>query len=208
MSPRPYRMDKRQVATEKTRAAIIDAARELLDAGSGVLGFSMEAVARQAGVARMTVYYQFGSKRRLLEILFDDLAARAELGPRLAVAFSQAEALDALAGVLVAFAHFWTRDRRAMRRVRALAVLDVEFGEAVRARDERRRQVVQTVLRRSAEQRGQPAAEVFDRAVDLLHTLSSFETFDTLAGADHEPSDVIALVTGLALASLTVEPAT
>ena len=33
---------------------------------------AIDAVARQAGVARMTVYYQFESKKGLLEALLDD----------------------------------------------------------------------------------------------------------------------------------------
>ena len=208
MSPRAYRMGQRQEATDKTRAGIIAAARELLSADGGVLGFSMDAIARQAGVARMTVYYQFGSKRRLLEALFDDLAARADLGPRVAAALGQAEPLDSLAGVLAAFAHFWTRDRLAMRRVRALAALDTEFGEAVRARDERRRQIARALLRRMAERHGRPAVAGFDEVVNLLHMLTSFETFDTLAGADHEPEEMTAAVTRLALTAMAAESAT
>src|SRR5262249_35010278 len=71
MSPRPYRLGQRQAAAEQTRARILAAARELLVASAGFSGFSVEAVARQAGVARMTVYYQFGSKPGLLEALYD-----------------------------------------------------------------------------------------------------------------------------------------
>ncbi len=42
----------------------------------GLFGFTVDAVAREAGVARMTVYYQFGSKAGLLEAIFDSLAVR------------------------------------------------------------------------------------------------------------------------------------
>lgn len=69
MSPRPYRLGQRQAATEKTRARIISAARELLMESTGYTGFSIDAVARQADVARMTVYHQFGSKIGLLMFL-------------------------------------------------------------------------------------------------------------------------------------------
>ena len=34
-------------------------------------------------------------------------------------------------------------------------------------------------------------AERLDGTVDLLFTLTSFHTFDTLAGADRKPSDVV-----------------
>ena len=73
MSPRPYNLGRRQESAEQTRMRIVEAARELLMASDGFSGFTMEAVARQAGVARMTVYYQFESKVGLLEAVSDDL---------------------------------------------------------------------------------------------------------------------------------------
>src|SRR5215813_12867580 len=95
MSPRPYRLGQRQAATEQTRARIISAARDLLMSADGYARFSIEAVARQADVARMTVYHQFGSKVGLLEALCDSLAANGGM-QQAAVAFRQENALDAL----------------------------------------------------------------------------------------------------------------
>src|ERR1700736_1948776 len=95
MSPRPYRLGQRQAATEQTRARIIAAARELLIASDGFSGFSIDAVARQADVARMTVYHQFGSKIGLLEALSDSLAAHGGM-EQLASAFRERDPLDAL----------------------------------------------------------------------------------------------------------------
>jgi len=62
MSPRPYRLGQRQATTEQTRARILGAARELLTSSAGFAGYSIDAVARQADVALMTVYHQLGSK--------------------------------------------------------------------------------------------------------------------------------------------------
>ena len=64
MSPRPYRLGQRQVAADETRSRILNAARSQLEEEAS---FSIDAVARRADVARMTVYYQFGSRRGLLE---------------------------------------------------------------------------------------------------------------------------------------------
>jgi AcrR family transcriptional regulator len=50
----------------------------------------------------MTVYYQFGSKAGLLEALLDDLAARGEIGERLARAFQRPDARAVLAGFVAA----------------------------------------------------------------------------------------------------------
>ncbi|HEX3303420.1 MAG TPA: TetR/AcrR family transcriptional regulator [Thermomicrobiales bacterium] len=200
MSPRPYRLDRRQAAAEETRARIITAARELLSAGDGVAGFSIDAVAREAGVARMTVYYQFSSKRGLYEALADNLATRAEIGERLRVAFRQEDALDALDAFIAAFGHFWTPDRVLIRRLHGVAATDPEIGRGELERNERRRSGLRVVLERVAAQYGRP--ESFDEAVDVLHTLTSFETFDSLAGTTRSPEEVVAVVQRLARAVL------
>jgi len=72
MSPRTYRLGRREEAVRRTRAAILTAARDLL-ASRETTGLSAGAVARQAGVSRITVYNQFGSKAGLLR----EVAARA-----------------------------------------------------------------------------------------------------------------------------------
>ena len=119
MSPRPYRLGVRQETSGRTRARIVEAARELLAAGGGLAGFTLDAVARRAGVARMTVYYQFGAKTGLLEALFDSLAARGGMHELPAV-FGRGEAVEALDGFLGVFTGFWASDRLVIRRVRAL----------------------------------------------------------------------------------------
>src|SRR5258706_2736224 len=135
MSPRPYRLGQRQATTEQTHARIINAARELLAESSGFSGFSIDAVARQADVARMTVYHQFGSKIGLLEALCDSLAASGGM-QQMAAAFSQSEPLDALQEDLLVFGHFWNVDRLVNRRLQALASPDPDFEQGVRASDE------------------------------------------------------------------------
>ena len=41
-----------------------------------------------------------------------------------------------------------------------------------------------------------------DMTADVLHTLTSFETFDALAGPDRQPTDVTPLIIALAEAAL------
>lgn len=65
-TPRTYRQTRRADATERTRAAILDAAQELFRADPQ-LDPSLEAVAGRAGVSTRTVIRQFGSKEGLLE---------------------------------------------------------------------------------------------------------------------------------------------
>ena len=201
MSPRAYRLGRRQEATDETRARILAAARALLADATAVGGFSVDAVARQAGVARMTVYYQFGSKRGLVAALFDDLATRGGM-QHLAGAFHQPDPLDALAAYVATFVGFWASDRLVHRRIQALAALDPEVEQEVRARHEWGRGGARTILRRIAEQHGHPVPERLEEAADVLFALVSFPTFDTLAESGRPPEQIAATLQRLALAAL------
>jgi AcrR family transcriptional regulator len=76
MRPRPYRSPVREAAASETHARILAAASGLLGAPKGIGGFSLDAVANEARVTRVTVYKQFGSRGALLEEVLDDMAAR------------------------------------------------------------------------------------------------------------------------------------
>src|SRR5258708_23456804 len=67
MSPGGYGLGRRQGEMERTRSAILSAARELVSEHGPAS--SMGKIAHRAGVSRITVYNQFGSKERLLEAL-------------------------------------------------------------------------------------------------------------------------------------------
>ena len=204
MKSRPYRLGQRQTSVEQTRSRIIAAARDLLAAPDDFAGFTIDSVAVRAGVARMTVFNQFGSKRGLLEALFDDLAARG-LVHRIQAAFMQADPRRALDTLVAAFGGFWTSDRLVIRRVRGLASIDPDFESAVRARDERRREAIRTILGRLATKRHKRSAAEMDKIVAILHTLTSFETFDNLAGMDHDPDEVVSWVCRLVWAAVEFE---
>jgi AcrR family transcriptional regulator len=204
MSPRPYRLGQRQATTEQTRARIINAARELLAESSGFSGFSIDAVARQADVARMTVYHQFGSKIGLLEALSDSLAAHGGM-EHLADAFRRPEPLDALDEYITVFSRFWSADRLVMRRLRALAALDPDFEHVIRTRDEWRRQGLRVIVQRFAEKHGGPAPEALDEAINVLFTLIGFECFDTLAGPTRSIEEVTPMIQRLARAALGLD---
>jgi AcrR family transcriptional regulator len=204
MSPRRYRLGQRQAAIDQNRERILSAARELLAANEGPPGFTIDAVARQAGVARMTVYYQYQSKAGLLEALCDFLACRGQID-RLASAFSQSKPLEALAELISVFTGFWDSDRVVIRRLRSLATLDPEIEQVIAARDERRRHGLRAIVGRLAETYGRPTPEAIDEAIDVLHSLTSFETYDALAGATRGPKEVAELVQRLARASLGLQ---
>lgn len=197
MSPRPYR--RQTQASNETRSRIIDAARELLAADS-FAAFTIDAVAQLADVARMTVYYQFGSKPALLEALYDDLAARGHM-ERLPSAFARSDALEALDAIIDVLAGFWAADRPVLRRLRALSALDPEIDEGTSARNDRRRSGLSVILDRLAEEEGREANDL-EEQIDVLFTLTSFETFDALARAGRGAADVATIVKRLARAAL------
>src|SRR5216683_5416454 len=197
MSPRPYRLGQRQAATEQTRTRIIQAARELFMAPDGFSNFSIDSVARQADVARMTVYHQFGSKVGLLEALCDSLAASGGM-EQLASAFRRPQPLDALDEYITVFGRFWESDRLVTRRLRGLAALDADFEQVIRARDERRRTGLRVIVGRLVEKSGQPALAALDEVIDVLYTLTSFETFDMLAGSTRTIEEVTPVVRRIA----------
>jgi AcrR family transcriptional regulator len=171
--PRSYRLGQRQATTEQTRARILTAARDILMSPGGYSRFSIEAVARRADVARMTVYQQFGSKIGLLEALCDTLAVSGSM-EHLATAFRQPDPLEALNQYLLVFGRFWEADRLVMRRLRALAALDPDFEQVIRTRDTWRRQGVSVITQRLVEQQALPPEAAHDEIVDVLFTLSSF----------------------------------
>lgn len=197
MSPRPYQLGQRQSATEQTRSRVISAARALLMESSSFSGFSIEAVARRADVARMTIYHQFGSKTGLLEALCDSLAIYGGM-EQLASAFHRAEPLEGLDEYITTFGRFWNSDRLVTRRLRGLAALDPDFEQVIRARDERRRKGLRVLVQRLTERHGHPTSETLDEMVDVLYTLLSFEFFETLAGPTRSLEEVVPLVCRLA----------
>ena len=152
----------------------------------------------------MTVYHQFGSKIGLLEALSDSLAAHGGM-EQLANAFRQPDPLKALDEFITVFSRFWQSDRLVTRRLRALSALDPDFEKVVKARDERRRQGLHVIVLRCVEKYGKPAPEAHDEIVNILFTLLSFETFDTLAGSTHSIKEVKPIVQRLARAALGLD---
>lgn len=64
---RPYSLGRRQASVDRTAAAVLAAAREVV-AERGERA-AIGAIARRAGVSRVTVYNRFGSREGLLEAI-------------------------------------------------------------------------------------------------------------------------------------------
>jgi AcrR family transcriptional regulator len=198
-------MGQRQAATDQTRERILAAARKLLLA-KNFSEFTMEAVARAADVSRLTVYYQFDSKAGLLEALYNHIARRGEMA-RLAGVFRQSgDPLKTLRDFILVFAQFWASDRKVIRRLHALGAIDVEIGQGLRARNERRRKGLLVIVERYSNlYTPLPLAEL-PIAIDTLHMLTSFETFDALAGGGKAFEQVVEIIRQMAHHAIRFTP--
>jgi AcrR family transcriptional regulator len=194
MSPRQYQMGKRREQVDESRRRVLDAARALLREGGSYTSFTVDAVAKRADVARATVYYQFGTKTGLLEALCDDIAEVGRMSG-LADAFTDPDPAAGLREFVMVFGRFWAVDRVVMRRLRALAALDPDVEAVIAARDARRLQGLTVLLSRFDGSWPESVTRV-------LYALTSFETYDALAGADGDLAAVAPLVADLAFAAL------
>jgi len=194
---RPYKLGRRQAVADETRTRIVRAARKLLATKKGVAAFTMDAVAREAKVSRMTLYHQFGSKPAILTALFDVLATEGGIASALPNAFQQSDPLAAIDDFVAAFGRFWSSDRVIYRRMEALATIDPEVEPTLRARQEWRRTGLARLVQRLAKGRTDMTPGRVARTVDVLFVLTAFATFDMLAGSERMPADVIPIVQDL-----------
>jgi AcrR family transcriptional regulator len=205
MSPRAYRMETREAAAAQNRDKILSAARDLL-VSEDFSEFTMDAVARKADVSRLTVYYQFESKMGLLEALYDFIAKRGHM-ERLAEIFRQGnDPLRTLIDFMKVFAEFWDSDRNVIRRLHALAAIDAQIALGIHARNERRRNGLRVIVERYCRSYPPLTALQVPVAVDTLHMLTSFETFDALAGSGRSLEEVVGIIRKMAYHAIGFVP--
>lgn len=174
---RNYVSPVRASAAAETRERIIAAGAKLLRKNASIANFSLDVVAKAAGVTRLTVYNQFGSRRGLLEAVFDHIAREGGLF-ELADVMTMADPRAALDRVVATFCTFWSHDP-AIGGLNQAVATDPEFGDSLVERNERRRELLTALVSRIAEK---PAAKRTVRdAVDLIFALTSYSTFAALS---------------------------
>lgn len=200
VSPRPYKSPRRESAATRTREGIVKAAAGMLGTADGIGEFSLEAVARKAGVTRLTVYNHFGSRRALLEAVFDERAARGGLH-RIADAMSGPDPETSLKKIVVIFCDFWSFNPGTMGYLHAAAASDPEFDESMRERNERRRHLLSVLVGRLTGGRTlKPKAR--DELVDVLFALTSFPFFSQLMTRGRTAAAACGLIEELAMAAV------
>lgn len=185
MTARSYVSPTRAAAAAEKRSEVIRAAIGFLREEHGIASFSLDAIARSAGVTRLTVYNQFGSRRGLLEAVFDDIAERGRLD-RLKDAHANPDVRAGLREFVAIFCDFWRSDPAIARLHDAMAI-DPEFALALGERHARRRRSIEAFVRRLGQSKLAPAAR--RDAIDLIFALTGYATFQALAPA-RSPSAV------------------
>lgn len=193
---RSYRSPLRAAAADETRARIMAAAQTLLGGGKDLPAFSLEGVARQAGVTRLTVYNQFESKRGLLEAVFDAMAQRGGLFD-LPTVLAERDPERALRRFVSVFCRFWAMRGTVMPRFGALAKLDDEVAASLKLRTERRRQALTPLVGRLLD--ADASAKASADLVDILFALTSFEMHEALCVRGRGAKAVEALLQDLAV---------
>jgi AcrR family transcriptional regulator len=198
-------MGRRQAAADKTRERILAAARTLL-LGENFSEFTMEAVARAADVSRLTVYYQFDSKAGLLEALYNYIARRGGMAQLADVFCHGGDPLERLQNFVLVFARFWASDRDVIRRLHALGAIDAEIGQSLRARNQRRRNGLLVIVESYCKMYPPLTSLELPIAIDTLHMLTSFETFDALAGGGRAFDEVVENIRKMAYHAIRLTP--
>jgi AcrR family transcriptional regulator len=189
MPTRRYVSSVRTAAAAEKRDRVMDAAARLLREDESIASFSLDAVAKAAGVTRLTVYHQFGSRRGLLESVFDDIARQGGLAG-IADAMAMPDPHAALDRLVEIFCAFWHGDPAVGRLHEAMAT-DPEFAQALLERNERRRKTFNALVRRAAAKTASPRAR--QDAVDMLFALTSFAMFAMLS-QERSAEQVCALI--------------
>ncbi len=193
--PRSYRSPARAAAADETRTRILAAARALLGDGKGLPPFSLDGVAKQAGVTRLTVYNQFESKLGLLEAVFDEVAQQGGLTDLPSV-MSEPDIEVALRRFVSTFCRFWSghdSTGKLMPKFGALARLDPEVAASLRLRTERRRQALTVLVKRLLPDAPKPNPEL----IDVLFALTGFEMFEALSARNRGAAAAEALMQDL-----------
>jgi AcrR family transcriptional regulator len=182
----------RRELVRATRARIVEAAGRLTRE-RGPNGFSMDVLAKEAGVARATVYEHFRSKRAVLDELASSIARTIVLDDQRT---GSTDPLLALRDMLGDVCRHWAEHEERIRGLRTLNALT--GGEhASDGVDEKQLKQLVEALSRAGQLR--PHWSV-DEAADALAALTSYGTYERLRRAPRAPEQVEAVLAKLVVA--------
>lgn len=167
----------------------MDATRELLETG-GIEQANIQAIAKEAGVTRPTVYQQFGTHSELLLAVINDALDRADVRS-VRKALQLEDAGKAVRGVIRGSCRFWDSEATLFRRFKGLALVDEATAAVDRLKEDVRRGHMKNLAVRLGDQELLRAGISRNEAFERLYLLTSFEVYETLRSAGHS-ADAIA----------------
>jgi AcrR family transcriptional regulator len=176
--PRAYVQEARAQAAAVKRVEVLDAAIAMI-ASEPLPRVTLDAVAKRAGVARSTVYVQFGSRSGLFEAVAARLLERIDFA-RLVAATRLADPLDALHRAMAESVRLYAAERDASRALWSWAELDVDAGQAMHVLDGGRAAGTAHLVGRLDDAGLLRRGVTREEASDLLYLLTAFDVFDTL----------------------------
>lgn len=181
----------RRELVRATRARIIEAAARLTRE-RGPNGFSMDILAKEAGVARATVYEHFRSKRAVLDELAASTARTVTLDGQRS---GTNDPLLALRDMLGDVCRHWAEHEETMQGLRTLSAITggEQPGDGV---DEKHLRRLVEGLAGSGQLRAHWSS---DEAVDALAVLTSYSTYERLRRAPRTPEQVESVLAKLAV---------
>lgn len=178
----------RAAGVRRTRDNIVAAARRHL-VESGYHRLSLEQVAADAGVTRVTIYRQFDSKLGLLDAIAEDLAQRADVVSRMRAAADVTEPVAAFTTMVTELCRFWSTGPEVFRRLISLAAVDPAAHEVIGSRERwRYDQVARFVRRLGRAGRLMPSFNT-RLATAAIGTMTGFPACDEMAGRLRLPHD-------------------
>lgn len=178
---RSYRLGRREEAAQQTRERILQAAADLVAEPSS-RGVTIQAVAREAGVSRVTVYDHFQNKASLLETLAWWTLERHDID-RVRRARLQENVRAALIDFVKENARFFHSFGRRGRAILKAARSDPDAAPVIEATfiNARRAAIRELVDRLDHSHELSPTWSP-PRAVDALMIITSVEAFETVTG--------------------------
>jgi AcrR family transcriptional regulator len=175
---RTYDSSRRQLAAERTRDRILDAAAQCL-AERGYAATSLAAIAEAAGVAVPTVYAAFASKQGIVEGLLVRLKGRVGIGERFRALLGESDPRRILAGSAAITRTWCEQGAELIVALESAAASDHEVGAPWRDAEAMRRRGQRELVLRIGAGRLRAGLDV-ERATDVLWALSSAPTYRAL----------------------------
>ena len=178
--PQARQQGLRARGAERTRTNILAAARQHLIA-AGYRNLSLEQVAADADVTRVTIYRKFGNKLGLLDAVAEDLSQQAGLVAGMHAAATLDDPVAAFREMVSELCRFWSTDPDLFRRLISLSAGDPEAHQVISSREQWRFDQATLFVTRLAEADRLRRPFDTDTAAAAVGATTSFTTCDEIA---------------------------